>query len=122
MSECIIWRGAVQSRGYGSVTDGHGGTINGPIPSGLTIDHLCRNKLCVNTEHMEVVTRAENSRRALAAQTHCKHGHPLSGGNLRLKIRRDGHTYRVCRACAAAIARRARLRASVEALLGERVA
>jgi hypothetical protein len=35
----------------------------GPIPEGLTIDHLCRNTLCVNPEHLEPVTHAENCRR-----------------------------------------------------------
>lgn len=110
MSDCILWSGAVQSRGYGSVTDGNGSSmlahrraweaVNGPIPGDLTIDHLCRNKLCQNVGHMELVTRPENSRRAHAARTHCKHGHPLSGANLRLYTRSNGRTHRVCRACA----------------------
>lgn len=40
--------------------------VHGPIPEGLTIDHLCRVKTCIAVEHMELVTRAENTRRALA--------------------------------------------------------
>jgi hypothetical protein len=40
----------------------------GPIPSGMQIDHLCRNTLCVNPDHMEVVTNAENGRRGAGAK------------------------------------------------------
>ena len=56
----------------------------GPIPEGLTIDHLCRNTLCVNPVHLEAVTSRENTRRgnspgALAARRgHCAKGHPYS--------------------------------------------
>jgi len=67
---CLVWRGGVQSKGYGATTNGRGGTMlahraaweqeHGPIADGLTVDHLCGNKLCVNTEHMELVTPGEN--------------------------------------------------------------
>lgn len=48
----------------------------GPIPEGLTIDHLCRNTLCMNPQHLEPVTASENSRRAnsLRIRTHCARG------------------------------------------------
>lgn len=117
---CILWQGATQSRGYASVTDGHGSSVllhrkvweeaHGPIPDGLTIDHLCRQKTCINPDHMEVVTRAENVRRALATITHCKSGHALSGDNLRLYTRANGLTFRVCRACRRADGQRYRER------------
>lgn len=64
----------------------------GPIPKGLTIDHLCRNPSCVNVEHLEPVTMAENLRRGEGApaknarKTHCKNGHPFTTENiLRIK-------------------------------------
>jgi hypothetical protein len=69
---CWTWTGAVQSRGYGSV--GYQRRIwsthrlsyellVGPIPDGLTIDHLCLNKRCCNPSHLEPVTNLENIRR-----------------------------------------------------------
>ena len=107
--ECLIWLGAQNSKGYGSVYAGKGKTLLahrvvfaemvGPIEDGMTVDHLCRNKLCMNIWHMELVTRAENSRRKIEAQTHCKRGHLLSGDNVRLYTRASGQTSRVCRAC-----------------------
>lgn len=123
---CMLWEGATQSKGYGSVTNHKGSSVlihrkvweesRGPIPDGMTIDHLCRQKTCINPDHMEVVTRAENSRRALAAQTHCKSGHPLSGENVRLHTRANGLTYRVCRACRRAENLRFRERQKAERL------
>lgn len=75
----------------------------GPIPEGLYIDHLCRNRACVNPDHMEPVTKAENVRRSPiapstinAAKTHCAHGHPFSGDNL---ILARGGKKRVCKTC-----------------------
>ncbi len=76
----------------------------GPIPPGLVIDHLCRNPLCCNPDHLEPVTQAENIRRGATGKyqtrpnldkTHCPQGHPYSGDNLRL--RKNGH--RTCRTC-----------------------
>ena len=107
--DCWIWTGAVNNQGYGSAAaGGHNRSMlahrkayeatRGPIPAGLTIDHLCRQKLCQNVNHMEIVTRAENSRRANAEQTHCKKGHPLTGDNL-YEQRRGDRIHRVCRTC-----------------------
>lgn len=75
--ECVVWTGYRMPNGYGRIS--FGGQIwlvhravwthrNGPIPDGLTIDHVCGVRACVNTDHMETVTRGENTRRALRAR------------------------------------------------------
>ena len=77
--------------------------LRGPIPEGMTIDHLCRTRSCVNPEHFEVVTRGENVLRGVgppamnARKTHCAKGHPLVEGNLVLN--RLKHGYRECLIC-----------------------
>jgi hypothetical protein len=58
---------------------------NGQVPEGLELDHKCRQRLCVNPEHLEPVTRLENIRRGLPwrscyQKTHCKKGHPYDVG------------------------------------------
>lgn len=65
---CWEWTGQKDS-GYGrySGRPAHRVTYEvlvGPIPDGLTLDHLCRNKGCVNPDHLEPVTSSENTRRA----------------------------------------------------------
>jgi hypothetical protein len=76
-SGCWLWTGAIQSRGYGSTCIGESRSalahrvaytlLVGPIPDGMTIDHRCEVKRCVNPTHLEPVTRAENLRRHAAA-------------------------------------------------------
>lgn len=74
----------------------------GPVPIGLDLDHLCRNRACSNPSHLEPVTRRENILRGEAPpvlngrKTHCKRGHELVGHNV--IHRSDG--YRECRTCA----------------------
>lgn len=71
---------------------------NGPIPKGLQIDHLCRNTLCVNPNHLEAVTNRENAVRGASAQrwTHCKKGHALTEDNLYIY---PGGNRRACKQC-----------------------
>lgn len=88
--ECWQWVGAVDVYGYGQYNNRAFGTskahriawllIRGPIPDGLTLDHLCRNKVCVNPDHLEPVTAEENHRRYREARTHCRNGHELGDG------------------------------------------
>jgi len=100
---CLIWTGCVTTNGYGQVWfDGKPRRphrvayelARGTIPDGLTIDHLCRNKLCVNVAHLEAVTNAVNSRRWADTFTHCPEGHDYTPENTRLSRGR-----RTCRAC-----------------------
>jgi len=72
-----------------------------PIPSSLTIDHLCRNTLCVNPKHLEAVTIKENLLRGVGAsglnakKTHCKRGHIFDNANTHIGLKGN----RLCRAC-----------------------
>jgi hypothetical protein len=89
----------------------------GPIPAGLTIDHLCRNHACANPRHLEPVTRGENCLRGVgspaanARKTHCKRGHEFTPENTYVHPGRPRH--RECVICMrAAEQRRVRRRPS----------
>lgn len=65
---CWEWLLGRTGKGYGSLNNVLAHIIywvkyKGPVPEGLQLDHLCRNKICVNPEHLEPVTAQENIRR-----------------------------------------------------------
>lgn len=101
---CHEWTGALDHKGYARVAIGGKRNrlahriayeaVKGPIPAGLTLDHLCRNPCCCNPDHLEAVTSAENTRRK-ANPDFCPSGHPVNEKNTR--VERDGR--RRCRVC-----------------------
>jgi hypothetical protein len=108
-SSCWIWTGNIKKDGYGQKML-NGKTfkahrvvwecVNGPIPKGLQLDHLCRVRHCVNPSHLEPVTQKENILRGIspsaihAKKTHCINGHEFTAENTyRFKNRRQ------CKAC-----------------------
>jgi hypothetical protein len=116
--ECWVWTGAINNYGYGVIgkerrtLTAHRVAYEllvGPIPGGLTIDHLCHasastpcvglshkcpHRRCVNPEHLEPVSPGENARRKPKV-IFCKHGHLFDERNTY-----ELHGKRSCRKCA----------------------
>ncbi len=115
IAECWDWVGAKQNTGYGQFWNGarmqaaHRAsyeTLVAPIPAGLEIDHICRNRSCVRPDHLEPVTHQENMRRSdvgkltaarALAKTNCPSGHAYDEKNT---YRSPTTGSRFCRACA----------------------
>lgn len=120
---CWIFTGCLATTGYGKMSSSGPNRkseyahrisyelYNGLIPEGMEIDHLCRNRQCVNPEHLEVVTSALNMQRAAPymilnpgnrgihekSKTHCPHGHEYSLENTYLDPRNGNRHCKACR-------------------------
>lgn len=128
---CDVWTKSLSRGGYGQVQIPGVGVrrvhrivyeeLVGPIPEGLQLDHLCRNRACANPSHLEPVTQRENGRRGFgwsgrnARKTHCPQGHEYTPENTIIETGTPGRRCRICRAeqtRRAKVAYRARRKAS----------
>jgi hypothetical protein len=122
MTECIIWQQSLKDTGYGQtffqgkVTRAHRAAwikVNGDIPKGFLVDHICHNeavergeckggftckhRACVNTDHLRLTSHSENVMGGvhnIDNRSHCNQGHPFEGN---IMVRKDGK--RECAEC-----------------------
>jgi hypothetical protein len=106
---CWQWIGYIHKSGYGRVrafgkkTSPHKVAYEvfvGPIQKGIELDHLCRNRACINPAHLEPVSKKENILRGISfsavnsRKTHCQNGHEFNEENTY-----KSHGRRQCRKC-----------------------
>ena len=121
-TDCIIWTGAVNNKGYACFAIGGLSQLahrlawedaHGPIADDMTVDHTCRVRNCVNVDHLELVSLAENIRRrfrvngGLNIGGECVNEHPIASAD-DLYVNPKGR--RECRECRRASAARAKER------------
>lgn len=109
MGDCWEWTGHLHRLGYGQFAPSHGVNVSahkfayealvGAVPDGLELDHLCRNRGCVNPDHLEPVTHSLNVQRAWWNRSRtnpsCRRGHPFTPEN----TGRQKNGSRYCKAC-----------------------
>jgi len=108
--QCWNWLGSKYKNGYGKL--GRAGVMahriayeltRGHVPETMCLDHLCKNRQCVNPDHLEIVSLVENVMRGdsqfakNARKTHCKHGHEFTAKNTYIHPKRGSRLCRVCR-------------------------
>ena len=114
MSGCILWLGEIDPNGYGThnrrskTFKAHKFSYElykGPVPKGLELDHLCRVRSCVNPDHLEPVTKAENIRRSHKfprlnkTATQCAYGHSYLDDTVKLRFDGRNKGGRRCLIC-----------------------
>jgi hypothetical protein len=107
--ECIPWKGSLTAEGgYGVLasTTAHRVAYSlfvGDLPAdsrNFTVDHLCKNRICVNPFHLELVPHIVNIERGdKASATHCQRGHEFTEENTICEKRGTGRSRRRCRTC-----------------------
>ena len=112
--QCLLWQGATRNNGYGIIrylnlqTTVHRVVyrlVYGDIADELEVDHTCNNRGCINPDHLQVVSHAENMRLSRIRRTHCRSGHEWTEENTYTTLvrRRQGgfRVQRYCRRCRA---------------------
>lgn len=106
---CWEWTASLSRYGYAQFFR-EGGSHNahrysyryyrGDIPKDMEVDHLCRNKICVNPKHLELVTHKENMRRWRGNKDgYCLKGHELTKDNIYTQVKPSGNVLRTCKIC-----------------------